>query len=101
MSTSGLTSLAGSLGADRVGLCTTVPGVLDGDGEVIDRIEAFEDVESAIGASEATDVTGGMAGKVRALLGLPMPAYVFGPAALPAFLAGGEPGTRVGRAEDA
>jgi len=40
-------------------------------------------------------VTGGMAGKVRMLLELSAPAYVFDLAALPAFLAGESPGTEI------
>ncbi|PSP45491.1 acetylglutamate kinase [Halobacteriales archaeon QH_6_66_25] len=58
-------ALAGALGADRVGLCSTVPGVLDAEGTVIDEITAYEQVASALGDSDATDVTGGMAAKVR------------------------------------
>jgi isopentenyl phosphate kinase len=86
-------SLARSLSADRVGLCSTVPGVLDGNDEVIDTIESYDDVEEVIGGSEATDVTGGMAGKVRELLGLEVPAHIFEPEGLPAFLDGDSPGT--------
>jgi len=92
-----VTRLARELGADRVGVCSTVPGVLDDDGRVIDRISDFETVASALGDSEATDVTGGMAGKVRALLELGTPASVFGPAELGAFLSGDRPGTLVHR----
>jgi isopentenyl phosphate kinase len=88
--------LAPAVDADRVGVCSTVPGVLDGDGEVVDRIDAFEDVAAALGDSESTDVSGGMAGKVRALLALSSPAHVFGPDALGEFLAGESPGTTVG-----
>ncbi|PSQ32379.1 acetylglutamate kinase [Halobacteriales archaeon SW_10_68_16] len=88
-------SLARSLAADRVGLCSTVPGVLDADGNVIRRVDALSDV-AALGDSDATDVTGGMAGKVRTLLALPAPAHVFGLADLPAFLAGDATGTVVG-----
>ncbi|WP_435096746.1 isopentenyl phosphate kinase [Halarchaeum sp. P4] len=88
-------TLARGLGADRVGVCSTVPGVLDDDGEVIPEISVFEDVEAYLGGSEATDVTGGMAAKVRALLALDAPVSVFGPAALEEFLEGGEPGTLV------
>ena len=87
--------LASAVDADRVGVCSTVPGVLDEDGAVIDRIEAFEAVASALGESDVTDVSGGMAGKVRALLALSAPALVFGPDALPAFLAGDCPGTTI------
>ncbi len=90
-----VTSLAGSLAAERVGMCSTVPGVLDTEGEVITHIEAFEDAAAALGASEATDVTGGMAAKVRSLLTLGAPAFVFGPGELGAFLAGQEAGTRI------
>lgn len=87
-------SLASSLGADRVGLCSTVPGVLDEDGTVVPRIDSASDVE-ALGGSDATDVTGGMAGKVRALLDLSASAWIFDLEALPAFLAGERPGTEI------
>jgi isopentenyl phosphate kinase len=86
---------ATDLDADRVGLCSTVDGFYDAGGAVIDRIESFDDVADALGGSDATDVTGGMAGKVRTLLDLDAPAYVFGAADLPTFLDGGEPGTRI------
>ncbi|PSP34033.1 acetylglutamate kinase [Halobacteriales archaeon QH_10_67_22] len=88
-------ALARSLSVDRVGLCSTVPGVLDADGDVVERVERFADVAEAVGASDATDVTGGMAGKVRTLLDLPVPASVFGSAALRGFLDGDRPGTLV------
>ena len=95
-------TLAESLGADRVGLCSTVSGVLDAEGTVISRIDRFEDVAAAVGDSDATDVTGGMAAKVRKLLALPAPAHVFGPEGLTAFLDGESPGTTVagGPADD-
>lgn len=88
--------LARSVSADRVGLCTGVPGVLDGNGDVIERIESFDAVADVLTETDATDVTGGMAAKVRTLLDLGTPAYVFGLAELPSFVAGGEPGTRIG-----
>lgn len=88
-------SVADSLAADRVGLCSTVPGVLDENGAVIEEITAMADVEAAVGGSDATDVTGGMAGKVRALLALSMPARIFDLDGLPAFLAGEAPGTEI------
>ncbi|MDS0299212.1 isopentenyl phosphate kinase [Halogeometricum sp. S1BR25-6] len=88
-----VTTLARGLDADRVGLCSTVPGVLDDDGAVIPEITAFEDVSDVLGGSDATDVTGGMAAKVRALLDLGAPAHVFGPDALADFLAGEDAGT--------
>jgi len=87
--------LAAGLGADRVGVCSTVPGVLDDDGTVVSRIESFEAVADVLGASESTDVSGGMATKVRELLALDSPAAVFGPDGLASFLRGDEPGTRI------
>ncbi|ESS09490.1 MAG: isopentenyl phosphate kinase [uncultured archaeon A07HN63] len=90
-----VTGLADRLGARRVGLCSTVPGVLDADGEVIDAITEFDSVAAALGDSESTDVSGGMAGKVRELLGLSGTARIFGPDAVGPFLAGDAPGTRI------
>lgn len=89
--------LANRLDADRVGLCSTVPGVLDADGEVVDRIESIEAASEYLGGSEATDVTGGMYGKIDRLLSLRAPASVFGLDGLEDFLAGGSPGTIVDR----
>ncbi len=88
-------SLARSLGATRVGLCSSVPGVLDNADDVIPEITAFADVESILGGSDATDVTGGMAGKVRTLLELDAPASIFGPEDVSAFLDGESPGTQI------
>ncbi|WP_247001297.1 isopentenyl phosphate kinase [Halosolutus gelatinilyticus] len=87
--------LARDLDADRIGLCSTVSGVLDENDDVIDRIDSYEDVRAVLGESEATDVTGGMAAKVRALLELEAPASIFGLEDLEAFLAGSNPGTTV------
>ncbi|MFP8954378.1 isopentenyl phosphate kinase [Natrialbaceae archaeon A-arb3/5] len=87
--------LARDLDADRIGLCSTVPGVLDDDEMVIDEISAYEDVADVLGDSESTDVTGGMAAKVQALLDLEAEATIFGLDDLGAFLAGEQPGTTV------
>ena len=98
--------LAARLAARRVGVCSTVPGVLDGadgagddDGpgerEVIPAIDEFDAVADVLGASDTTDVSGGMAAKVRELLALDAPAYVFGADGLDSFLRGGDPGTRI------
>ncbi|ELZ07071.1 aspartate/glutamate/uridylate kinase [Halovivax asiaticus JCM 14624] len=87
--------LAASLGADRVGLCSAVPGVLDDADAVIDRIDEYEDVADVLGESEATDVSGGMAAKVRALLDLDSNATIFGRDGLSAFLEGDDPGTTI------
>ncbi|MDZ7850644.1 MAG: isopentenyl phosphate kinase [Halodesulfurarchaeum sp.] len=93
-------SIAESLDAEAVGLCTTVPGVLDDNDEVIPQIGDFEVVSDVLGGSDSTDVTGGMAGKVRALLELDASSRIFDLAGLAGFLAGGEPGTRIdGRSE--
>ena len=90
-----VTAVARGVDADRVGFCSTVPGVLDGDEDVIPEIRSYDEVADVLGGSDATDVTGGMAGKVRALLDLGAPATIFGPDDLRAFLAGEEPGTRI------
>ena len=87
--------LAAGLDARRVGVCSTVPGVLDGDGEVIPAVGDFASVADALGASDATDVSGGMAAKVRELLALDAPAYVFGADGLSPFLRGEGAGTRI------
>lgn len=88
-------SLAAGLDADRAGVCSTTPGVLDERGEVVAEIRDFEEVRDLLGASGETDVTGGMAGKVRALLGVDAPAWIFGPDGLAAFLRGEPTGTRI------
>jgi len=88
-------ALASALDADRVGVCSAVPGVYDESGEVISHIDSFEAVADALGGSDETDVTGGMAGKVRQLLELDAEAYVFGIDGLDAFLDGRQPGTRI------
>lgn len=88
-------TLAGELNADRVGLCSTVDGVLDDAGEVIPRIASYDDVAASLGESDATDVTGGMAAKVRTLLELDAPASIFGSEGLERFLERGEAGTRI------
>jgi isopentenyl phosphate kinase len=85
--------VARDLHADRVGLCSTVSGVLDDADRVVDRVSSLDD--AALGESAATDVTGGMAGKVRTLLDLDAPAHVFDLDGLSAFLAGESPGTVV------
>ncbi|OIB59300.1 isopentenyl phosphate kinase [Natrialba sp. SSL1] len=87
--------LARSLDADRIGLCSTVPGVLDDAEAVVPEITSFDAVADLLGESEATDVTGGMAAKVQALLALESEASIFGLTDIEPFLAGDEPGTTV------
>lgn len=88
-------TLTEALDVDRVGMCSSVPGVLDADDEVIDHLGSLADAADALGGSHGWDVTGGMAEKVRELLRLPVPAAIFGLDALPAFLAGEDVGTRI------
>jgi len=90
-----IVELAQGVDADRVGLCSAVPGVLDAEDEVIPRIDGYDHVADVLGESDATDVTGGMAGKVRSLLELDVPAQIFGPDALAGFLAGEDRGTTI------
>ncbi len=87
--------LGETLQADRIGVCSNVPGVFDETGAVIDRIESLESVETALSASDTTDVSGGMAGKVKTLLATEPPASIFGLTALSAFLSGDSPGTTI------
>ncbi|MFW6153248.1 MAG: isopentenyl phosphate kinase, partial [Halobacteriota archaeon] len=63
-----LVALADALSFDRIGLCANVPGVLDEDGDVIERIEHYQAVAGVTGDASETDVTGGMDHKVRTLL---------------------------------
>ena len=86
---------ARSLDIDRVGLCSTVPGVFDEDDTVIDEITSIDAFADALGQSEATDVTGGMARKVERMLDLEIPASVFGLDDLAVFLRTGTAGTVV------
>lgn len=88
-------ALARTLPATRVGLCSGVPGVLDASGDVVSSIERFEEVAGVLDASEATDVTGGMAGKVRKLLDLEASASIFGLDELQSFLRTGTAGTTI------
>ena len=89
-------ALASALDAERVGVCSAVPGVYDESGNVVDHIASFEDIAGALGGSDATDVTGGMAEKVRQLVELDAEACVFDIDSLEAFLDGERPGTRIG-----
>ena len=62
---------------------------------MIGRIDAFDDVAEVLGGSDAADVTGGMAAKVRTLLGLDTPASIFALDELETFLRGERPGTLI------
>jgi len=65
------------------------------EASVIPEIASVDDVADVLGGSDATDVSGGMAGKVRELLALDVPASIFDLDALSAFLAGERPGTTI------
>lgn len=90
-------SLTDSLDVGRVGMCSSVPGVLDESGDVIPHIGSLADAADALGGSHGWDVTGGMAEKVHELLRLPVPAAIFGIDDLPSYLAGEDVGTRIER----
>lgn len=64
--------LADALHPARILLLGRVPGVLDGDGEVIPRIspESYPDWRDAFSGSRGVDVTGGMADKVARMVEL-------------------------------
>ena len=84
-----------ALSADRIGVCSTVSGVLDGSGEVIPEITSYDEVAAALGTSDATDVTGGMAGKVQVLLDVEGTASIFGLEELERFFETGVAGTTI------
>jgi isopentenyl phosphate kinase len=88
-------AIAGKLDVARIGLCGDVPGVLDGEGAVIDRITSYEAVAESLHTPAVTDVTGGMTAKVREMLAMGRPVRIFGPTALSGFLAGEAVGTLI------
>ena len=67
-----LAFLAGTFQPDWLLLAGDTDGVLDADGKTIAHIHPgnFEAIAPLLGGSRGTDVTGGMAGKVRAMLDL-------------------------------
>lgn len=80
---------------ERVGMCTSAGGVLDADGETLDRVSSLDDI--AAFDPGAKDVTGGISGKVEHLLSLPGGGRVFGPDDIGGFLDGEDVGTLVRR----
>ncbi|MEA1984050.1 MAG: isopentenyl phosphate kinase [Euryarchaeota archaeon] len=64
--------LGAALGASRIGVGSAEDGVLDSQGYTVADItlDNFDQVKRHIGASQSTDVTGGMLGKVLELLEL-------------------------------
>ena len=90
-----VSAVAQQMDADRIGLCGDVPGVLDAEGGIFERITSFEAVADSIHSSAVTDVTGGMAGKIRGMLALGRPVRIFGADDLSGFLTGEPVGTLV------
>lgn len=91
--------IAVELGArfgERVGMCTEPGGVLNADGNRIERVTSLEDVPD-LSDSDKPDVTGGIRGKVECLLSLPDGGRVFGTDELGEWLDGDGVGTLVRR----
>ncbi len=89
--------LARMLGASRVGIVTSIGGVLK-EGTIVPEItlETLDGIEFT--DDSGPDVTGNMKSKVAELLELAnagIPSRIFAPAELPVFLAGGDPGTGI------
>ncbi len=86
---------ARELNIDRVGLATDVPGLLAQDGSVVRTVSASQIDTIFIGKSAATDVTGGMRGKIEELLTLAsagVMSEIFHISNLSAFLSGSDHG---------
>ena len=89
--------LARALSAERVGIVTSVGGVLD-NGKVIPLLSRVTAGKISFVSSDCADVTGGMKGKVDELLALAeegIDSQIFAPHELADFLNGKNPGTRV------
>ncbi|MDD1660148.1 MAG: isopentenyl phosphate kinase family protein [Methanomicrobiales archaeon] len=90
-----VTCLATGLRCSRVGVATDVKGVLGPGRKVVPRIDAASVRDLAIGGSGASDVTGGMRGKVEELLLLAeqgIESHVFHVSRIGAFLDGKDHG---------
>lgn len=87
--------LAAQLECEHLGFCSRAGGVLDANGDPIDRIDDISRVENTLAGTEATDVTGGMRHKVELALSGDVTASIFGPEELAAFLRGERPGTTI------
>ena len=90
-----VTNLSNSIPTKRIGFCTLTPGVLDTSGSVIPHLSPNQKEDSSITHSSATDVTGGMAGKIKELANANAPVSIFDLPNLEAFLKGSNPGTLV------
>ncbi|NMJ77083.1 acetylglutamate kinase [Nanohaloarchaea archaeon] len=77
----------------KAGFCSSVKGVLDDQGEVLDDINSMEEFTDK--GMETTDVTGGMKGKVKQQIDEGVKARIFGKDDLEDFLEDRHPGTLV------
>jgi isopentenyl phosphate kinase len=77
----------------KAGFCASVDGVLDRDGEVVEKIDSMEEFEDQ--EVEGIDVSGGMKAKLEELFEERVEARIFGGDQLKAFLEGEEVGTLV------
>jgi isopentenyl phosphate kinase len=80
---------------DEVGMCTSAGGVLDEEGNRLERVSSVEEITEL--DEEVADVTGGITGKVESLLSLPSGGRVFGADELGEYLDGEPVGTLVRR----
>ncbi len=87
------TSAMKQIGAEKLGFCTSVPGVLDEDGEVIESIEDMERFSEK--KVEGKDVTGGMRNKLEKIFEKEVDARIFGEEELEGFLSEEKVGTVV------
>lgn len=79
----------------EVGMCTSAGGVLDEEGNRLERVSSVEEITEL--GDEGADVTGGIRGKVESLLSLPSGGRVFGADELEEYLDGEAVGTLVRR----
>ncbi len=77
----------------KVGFCTSTGGVLDTNNQIIENISSLEQFSPI--ESQFEDVTGSMAGKIKTILELDRPGYIFGLEDLDDFLDGKKVGTQV------
>jgi isopentenyl phosphate kinase len=80
-------------GTERIGFCTSEPGVLDENGEVIKEVDSLEDFHEH--GTEGIDVSGGMRNKLEKIFEYGIDARIFGDEDLKDFLEGEEVGTLV------
>lgn len=80
-------------GTGKVGFCTSEPGVLDENGEVIEEVDSLEEFHEH--ETRGIDVSGGMKNKLEKIFEYSIDARVFGKEDLEAFLEGEEVGTLV------